>query len=140
MITRCWAEGESEKGAMEELQWRGREVGEVLAEKRMVQRKMAAMLGGSMDARPEVKDEMEPDVTSMRMEVRVAGAGRKSDHFLEDQNNNKEAYMVLHESVKARHGRCSAGSRESGRGHYNTAGHGGNQDAGPSGQSEGWML
>ncbi|MGH0153071.1 UNVERIFIED_CONTAM: hypothetical protein FKN15_040987 [Acipenser sinensis] len=120
-----WAEGESEKGAMEELRRRGREVGEVLAGKRMVQRKMAARLGGSVDATPEEKDETEPNVTSVQMEVRVAGEGRKSGHFVEDQNNKKGAYSqnfkkqfearaIINEwNIKARNGRCSVSSRES---------------------------
>ncbi|MGH0186645.1 UNVERIFIED_CONTAM: hypothetical protein FKN15_022266 [Acipenser sinensis] len=97
-IPKRWAEGESEKGAIEELRRRGREVGEVLAGKRMVQRKMAAMLGGSGYATPEEKDEMEPDVTSVQTEARVAVAGRKSGQFEGHQNNNKGAYAALHES------------------------------------------
>ncbi|MGH0118492.1 UNVERIFIED_CONTAM: hypothetical protein FKN15_016827 [Acipenser sinensis] len=101
-IPKRWAEGEGEKGAIEELRRRGRKVGEVLAGNRMVQRKMAAMLGGSGYATPEEKDEMEPDVMSVQTEARVAVAGRKSGHFEGHQNNNKGAYAALHESEEIR--------------------------------------
>ncbi|MGH0119242.1 UNVERIFIED_CONTAM: hypothetical protein FKN15_029611 [Acipenser sinensis] len=80
-IPKRWAEGESEK-----------ESEEVLAGKRMVQGKMAAMLGGSGYATPEEKDKTELDVTSVQTEARVAVANN-------NQNNNKGAYVALHESV-----------------------------------------
>ncbi|MGH0169271.1 UNVERIFIED_CONTAM: hypothetical protein FKN15_056455 [Acipenser sinensis] len=74
-ILKCWAEGECEKGAIEELRRRGREVGEVLAGKRMVQRKMAAMLGGNGYATPEEKDKMEPDATLLSLHwITTSGA------------------------------------------------------------------
>ncbi|MGH0151511.1 UNVERIFIED_CONTAM: hypothetical protein FKN15_020269 [Acipenser sinensis] len=88
-VPRRRGEGESVKGAIEELRQQGREVVELLTGKCMVRHTMAAVLGSIVDATLEEKDAPETEITSMRAEARAAGVGRKNGHFAEDQNNNK---------------------------------------------------
>ncbi|MGH0132156.1 UNVERIFIED_CONTAM: hypothetical protein FKN15_034862 [Acipenser sinensis] len=73
-VSRHRGEGESMRAALEELRQRGKEVGEAIAGKHGVRRKMAALLGSSVGATPAEKAE------------KAEGTGRKCGHVEEDVN------------------------------------------------------
>ncbi|MGH0149099.1 UNVERIFIED_CONTAM: hypothetical protein FKN15_014306 [Acipenser sinensis] len=73
-VPRHRGEGESMRAALEELWQRGKEVGEAIAGKHGVRRKMAALLGSSVGATPAEKAE------------KAEGTGRKCGHVEEDVN------------------------------------------------------